>query len=144
MYATLNYETRGTNDIEVKLIPSDHSPFFVIELRDDGGTTTIMLSPDQLAQIIEAATAEYAKWQPPVEAPTVSGPTCDVCGREAKLRNQDNGTDNYDWVTSDDDGDSYYWRCLDDRGNKSHVCTVDHKDYATKSFADLHAELVIE
>ena len=143
MYTSLDFVAKGTNAIEVKLIPSDHSPFFVIELRDDGGLATIMLSPDQLSQIITAATAAYEEWLPPVADLIIDGPTCDTCGREARLRHNRDDSDNYDWVTSSDDGRLYGWRCLDIEGNYSHVCTVDNKDYVTKSFADLYPELVV-
>jgi len=144
MYASLDFMTKGTKSIEVTLISRLYDPFFTIELRDDGGRASLMLSPDQLSQIITAATAAYTEWQPPVEESVVAGPTCDLCGREAKLLARVDGSDNYDWVTSSDDGQSYGWRCLNGEGNLTHVCTVDHKDYATKSFADLHPELVVK
>ena len=144
MYTTLDFMTKGTKSIEVTLISRPADPFFAIELSDDGGRTSLMLSPDQLSQIITAATAEYAKWQPPVEESVVAGPTCDTCGREAKLRLRVRRSGECDWVTSSDGGQSYGWRCLDVEGNLTHTCTVDNKDYATKWFANLHPELVVE
>ena len=73
----------------------------------------------------------------------LAGPTCDLCGREAKLLARVGGSDKYDWVTSSDDGQSYGWRCLDVEGNLTHTCRVDNWGYVTKSFADLHPELVV-
>jgi len=144
MYASLDFMTKGTKSIEVTLISRPNDPFFTIELRDDGGRTTLMLSPDQLSQIITAATAAYTEWLPPVEESVVAGPTCDLCGCDAKLLALVDGSDNYDWVTSSDDGQSYGWRCLDGEGNFTHICIVDNTDYVTKAFADLHPELVVE
>ena len=143
MYASLDFMTKGTKRIEVEFISRSVDPFFVIELIDDGGRMSLMLSPDQLSQIITAATAAYTEWQPPVAESVVAGPTCDTCGRDAKLLLYVGRSDNYDWVTSSDGGQSYGWRCLDVEGNFTHVCTVDNKDYVTKSFADAHPELVV-
>ena len=73
----------------------------------------------------------------------LAGPTCNGCGRDAKLRHNRDYSDNYDWVTSSDGGQSYGWRCLNGEGDFTYTCTVDNKDYVTKWFADLHPELVI-
>ena len=143
MYTSLNFMTKGTKRIEVEHISRLDDPFFVIELHDDGGWTSLMVSPDQLAQIITAATAEYEAWRPPVAESVVAGPTCDLCGREAKLLARVDGSDLYDWVTSSDDGQSYGWRCLDVEGNLTHTCRVDNRGCVTKAFADLHPELVV-
>ena len=144
MYASLDFMTKGTKSIEVTLISRLYDPFFTIELRDDGGRASLMLSPDQLSQIITAATAAYTELQPPVAESVVAGPTCDTCGRDAKLRHNRDDSDNYEWVTSSDGGQSYGWRCLNGEGNFTYTCTVDNKDYVTKWFADLHPELVVE
>ena len=144
MYTSLDFITKGTKSIEVTLISRPDDPFFAIELRDDGGVTTIVLSPDQLSQIITAATAEYIEWQPPVEESVVAGPTCNLCGREARLRHNRDDSDNYDWVTSSDGGQSYGWWCMDVVGYFHHICTVGNQDYVTKAFAELHPELVVE
>jgi len=144
MYATLDFMTKGTKSIEVTLISRLDDPFFVIELRDDDGRTTLMLSLDQLSQIITAATAEYAKWRPPVAESVVAESTCDTCGREARLRHNRDDSDDYDWVTSSDGGQSYTWWCEDVVGHLHHICTVDNHNYVTKAFADAHPELVVE
>ena len=144
MYASLDFIAKGTKAIEVTLVSRPNDPFFVIELRDDGGAMTIMLSPDQLAQLITAATAAYAEWQPPVEESVVAGPTCDRCGRDAKLRYICDDSDNYEWVTPSSYGATYTKWCKDVSGNHYHTCTVDNQDYVTKSFADLHPELVVK
>ena len=73
----------------------------------------------------------------------VAGPTCDTCGREARLRHNSDDSDNYDWVTPGSPCTTYTAWCQDVGGRSHHHCTVDNKDYVTKSFADLHPELVI-
>ena len=144
MYATLNFETKGTKAIEVTLVPSDHSPFFVIELRDDGGLTTIMFSPDQLSQIITAATAAYTEWQPPVaEAEVVELPKCSTCEKRIApcLYLEDEGR--YDWAHVGNYGSR--WGCgrSNDADGFGEFANLDGVETCT-DFAKAHPELVVE
>ena len=143
MYASLDFMTKGTKSIEVTTVSRPNDPFFTIELRDDGGRTTLMLSPDQLSQIITAATAAYTELKPPVDDDILAGPTCDTCGREARLRHNRDDSDNYEWVTPGSPCTTYTAWCQDVGGRSHHHCTVDNQDYVTKSFADAHPELVV-
>ena len=73
----------------------------------------------------------------------VAGPTCDRCGRDAKLRDINDDSHNYEWVTPSSHGPYYTSWCMDVVGHSHHTCTVDNQYYVTKSFADLHPELVV-
>ena len=144
MYASLDFIAKGTKAIEITLVRPDHSAFFVIELRDNGGVMTIMLSPDQLSQIITAATAEYSKWQPPVdEAELVELPKCSTCRVEmAPARYVANSSD-FQWAHVTNDG--HRWACgrSNDADGLGEFANLDGVETCAE-FADAHPELVVE
>ena len=144
MYATLDFLAKGTKSIKVTLISRLDDPFFTIELRDDGGVTTLFVSPDQLAQIITAATAEYTEWRPPVEeAELVELPKCSTCGKRIAPCLHPRGEGRYDWIHVDNGRSS--WGCgrsgdANELGEFANLCDVE----TCTDFADAHPELVVE
>ena len=144
MYATLDFMTKGTKSIEVTLISRLYDPFFTIELRDDCGRASLMVSPDQLAQIIKAATAAYTEWQPPVaEAELVELPKCSTCRVEmAPARYVANSSD-FQWAHVTNDG--HRWACgrSNDADGLGEFANLDGVETCAE-FAVLHPELVVE
>ena len=144
MYASLNFITKGTSRIEVTLVSRLDDPFFAIELRDDGGLTSLMVSPDQLSQIITAATAEYSKWLPPVEeAELVELPKCSTCEKRIApcLYLEDEGR--YDWAHVGIYGSRWGCGWSNDADGFGDFANLDGVETCT-DFAKAPPELVVE